>query len=449
MRISDFLYTTLKSLIRHKLRTALTSLGVVIGVCAILVMISIGLGLKESFENEFTKSPEFLQISVNNWGSDRNLKMDDAAVQKLRKIEGVNTATAEWYVGDVPFNIKTPDDRYVTTHMNIVGTYTDNLEQLGYSFLTGRGFGENEKPYTMVVGDKFVYSFEDTRQSGKKRRRYYYSFGKNNKIQEPFFNNEYMIKKPFVLFAPYPKKDPDDDNEKLRYVEFEPNIIGTVESKNNNYRIQEAALMDINDVKRLLEKYYRQIDSKKKVTVEFDEITVYCKGINDVEGVNKAIKDMGYGTFSLQDIREQAQKQLMVIQLVLGGLAGISLFVAAIGIANTMVMSVIERTREIGIMKVIGAKLSTIRIMFLMEAGMIGLLGGIVGVIFSYGASMAVNMFAQNMGQFGPTASKISIMPPWLVMFALLFSVFIGLLFGFLPANKAVSVSALEAIKHD
>ena len=143
-----------------------------------------------------------------------------------------------------------------------------------------------------------------------------------------------------------------------------------------------------------------------------------------------------------------------MIQLVLGGLAAISLFVAAIGIANTMVMSIYERTREIGVMKVIGAEVKDIRVLFLMEAGMIGLIGGVVGVGLSYAASYALNTFAggffgeQMMGQTGG-GGTISVIPVWLVLFALAFSILIGVIFGFLPANRAVKISALEAIKHD
>ena len=146
------------------------------------------------------------------------------------------------------------------------------------------------------------------------------------------------------------------------------------------------------------------------------------------------------------------QGQLMIIQLVLGGLAAISLLVAAIGIANTMIMSIYERTREIGIMKVLGCFISNIRIMFLMEAGMIGLLGGGIGVLISYIISFFMNKFGSGlmssmMGTDGST--PISIIPLWLVLLALIFSSFIGLISGFYPANRAVKISALEAIKNE
>ena len=147
----------------------------------------------------------------------------------------------------------------------------------------------------------------------------------------------------------------------------------------------------------------------------------------------------------------------------LGGLGAISLFVAAIGITNTMIMSISERTREIGIMKALGCYVRDIRLLFLMESGTIGLLGGIIGLIFSLLISVGINLFAMGaIGEGGITAqtllqaliggeevSRVSAISPGLMMFAIVFSVFVGLASGYYPANKAVKIPALEAIKHE
>ncbi len=143
-----------------------------------------------------------------------------------------------------------------------------------------------------------------------------------------------------------------------------------------------------------------------------------------------------------------------MVQMVLGCLAAISLLVAAIGITNTMIMSIYERTREIGIMKVLGCFISNIRVVFLMEAGMIGLLGGAIGTVISYIISAVMNTlgsdtFANMFGIYTDGSSPISIIPIWLVLLALAFSTIIGLISGFYPANRAVKISALEAIKNE
>ena len=142
----------------------------------------------------------------------------------------------------------------------------------------------------------------------------------------------------------------------------------------------------------------------------------------------------------------------------LGGIGAVSLLVAAIGITNTMVMSVTERTREIGIMKALGCYVRDIRMMFLGEAGAIGFLGGVIGCMFSGIISLGINLLI--LGGFswehvkqaivgGDGVTRLSVIPPWLFIFAILFSMAIGLISGFGPSNKAVSIPALDAIKNE
>ena len=142
-----------------------------------------------------------------------------------------------------------------------------------------------------------------------------------------------------------------------------------------------------------------------------------------------------------------------MIQLILGGLGAVSLFVAALSIANTMTMAIYERTREIGVMKVLGCKLSKIREMFLLEAGMIGFVGGLIGIAVSYLLSFALNYFGpmlQTVVMMLPMyGSKMSVIPVWLALLGLLFSTAIGVVSGIMPANRAVKISALEAIRHE
>ena len=137
------------------------------------------------------------------------------------------------------------------------------------------------------------------------------------------------------------------------------------------------------------------------------------------------------------------------MQAILGGIGAVSLLVAAIGIANTMVMSIYERTKEIGIIKVLGADIADIRRLFLLEAGLLGLGGGIIGLLVSYGSSWLLNQiagsFMMNMGG----GSKISIIDPQLALGALIFATLIGLVSGYAPALRAMRLSALEAIRND
>ncbi len=138
---------------------------------------------------------------------------------------------------------------------------------------------------------------------------------------------------------------------------------------------------------------------------EYEQVLVKVDDATNVKKIQDKIKDEGFETHSLTDILEEMNKVTGIIQAVLGGIGAISLLVAAIGITNTMVMSIYERTKEIGVMKVIGASLRDIKRLFLFESALIGLLGGILGIIFSKILSLIVNMFSASfsgsMG-FGP-----------------------------------------------
>ncbi len=139
-----------------------------------------------------------------------------------------------------------------------------------------------------------------------------------------------------------------------------------------------------------------------------------------------------------------------MIQAVLGGIGAVSLFVAAIGIANTMMMSIYERTKEIGVLKVLGCALGDIRSMFLMEAGFIGFMGGAAGIALSYGVSRLVNKFlgAGLLGMGGGNGD-ISRIPPMLAAAAVVFAVFIGMIAGLFPALRAMKLSPLAAIRNE
>ena len=166
-----------------------------------------------------------------------------------------------------------------------------------------------------------------------------------------------------------------------------------------------------------------------------------------MKDVQKSIQNLGLNASSNAEWIEQMQEQSRNIQLVLGGIGAVSLFVAAIGIANTMMMSIYERTKEIGIIKVLGCALQNIREMFLMEAGFIGFLGGVIGVALSYIISFIINFVASRQG--GDYYSSISYIPPWLVLLAVGFAILVGMAAGFFPAVRAMKLSPLAAIRNE
>lgn len=439
MRISDILSICFRNLTRRKMRTFLTALGVVIGVCLIIIAVSIGIGLSITYDEQMASWGDLTVINVYNWNS--QITLDDAAVAKMQALDGVDIATPFYQNWEMNYLFKAKNGRY-RCFPQFYGVYPEALEKLGYELKEGKYLEEHDKEYSIVVGENFAYRFYDSKKKRNNRVDPYPDA--SGKIKDPYVD---VMKDKMIISLPSQKTDANG-NIIGKDIEVKPVVAGVLLRNDANWEATNAAFMDINEMKALEQKYNKQNGIKKSSNkINYEDVRVKCVDVDSVSAVQEAIKEMGYECNSMNDGREMMQKQALMIQLVLGGLAGFSLLVAAIGIANTMIMSIYERTREIGVMKVIGAEVRDIRVMFLLEAGMIGLLGGIMGVGLSFAGSWAFNHFAAA-AMLGE-GSKLSVIPLWLVGIALAFSVLVGVVFGFLPANRAVKISALEAIKHD
>lgn len=164
---------------------------------------------------------------------------------------------------------------------------------------------------------------------------------------------------------------------------------------------------------------------------------------------------MGYYAVNyLAEYVNEMNKQLVMTQAILGAIGAVSFLVASIGITNTMIMAIYERTKEIGVMKVIGASIKDIEKLFLVEAGFIGFFGGVLGTIISFIISVILNIFGKEfllsrMPVQAIEAPKLSIILVWLVILALLTSTLIGIISGFIQARRAMKLPAIEAIKNE
>jgi putative ABC transport system permease protein len=165
----------------------------------------------------------------------------------------------------------------------------------------------------------------------------------------------------------------------------------------------------------------------------------------------------GFYAFSARSLIQQVNVLFLIVQAVFGGIGAIALLVAAIGIANTMVMSILERTREIGLMKAVGATNRDVMTLFITEAGAIGLMGGIGGVAFGaaiakiidFVAAAYINAQTAASGTTPGEAVSIAAIPLWLPIFAILFSLMIGLIAGIYPALRAVQLNPVTALKYE
>jgi putative ABC transport system permease protein len=160
---------------------------------------------------------------------------------------------------------------------------------------------------------------------------------------------------------------------------------------------------------------------------------------------------MGLGSFSIVDQLDQIRTVFLIINSVLGLLGGISLLVASFGIANTMIMSILERTREIGIMKAIGAEDREIKLIFFFEAAVIGLTGGIIGSLAAWGIDALANRLAYRFVLKPQGASFVDFfsLPPYLWLGAIVFALAVSVLAALYPASRAARIDPVRALRHD
>lgn len=182
----------------------------------------------------------------------------------------------------------------------------------------------------------------------------------------------------------------------------------------------------------------------------YGSLTVRVTSPSEVEGVEGAIKKMGFAAFSLLDTTRNLRLFFSVFDLLLGIFGSLALVVATLGIVNTLVMAILERRREIGILKALGAADRDVQQLFFAEAGVMGLLGGVFGVGFGWVIGRALT-FGTNvyLKRQQLPAVEISAVPWWLVLGAILFAVFVSLVAGIYPASRAARLNPVEALRYE
>ena len=448
MKKSDLLRMCLRNLARRKFRTFLTLVGVVSGTCAVILMIAVGLGMQKSTDESLAQMGDLTQIQIYNYNSGTGATvLNDESMEKIAALDHVVAATPLYnpsYLNAAIYAGK--NDRYKAETYNIMGIYPDAMQAFGYTLLEGTWDDAFSDEYSLVAGQYFAYEFTDTRKRSN-NQVYYWQTDRNGNTPDPYID---IMSEKLVL-----RLDNGDSTKKGK--EYKLNVTAVMqEDWNLGYQTSQGALMSIDAIKKIEAEYIKQNKIKTSESYgNYNQVYVKVSDIDYVEEVETAIQDMGYQTYSMESIRKPMQEQAQQIQLFLGLIAGVSLFVAALGIINTMLMSVYERTREIGIMKVVGCRVSDIRGIFLLEAGCIGLMGGIIGTLLSCAIAWAANHFgfSVNLGMSGWISSggtsQMFLITPWLIGLALVFSTFIGLISGFIPANRAVKIPALTAIRNE
>lgn len=439
MKISDLFKMGLRNLSRRKARTILTVLGVVIGSLSIIIMRSIGYGMENNFESQVMQQGGLTTITVNtyadimdeegNYVDMKEQKLDDRLVEKIRQIEHVKA------VSPVVQKYGSLYSGKYQSGVSLTAIDLDTFEAFDFPGLVYGSYPTQEDNSWIVFGDSMPWGFYDPYSRGF------------SQVQIDMQKEKVILK-----FEDYPV------SETKKAFTLPLKKIAKMEKTDSEYDYN--VYIDIDYLKQIYRKYCNTLsleDRKKaiKSLEEYQQIKLNVDNIDNVLEVQDKIEELGFQSYSMMQYLKPLQKASETLQMVLGALGAVAMVVSAISIANTMVMSIYERTKEIGIMKVLGCVVKDIRKLFLLEAAIIGLFGGIVGIVLGYIASWGINKFgAPVFGSlmsgnymYDMTNTKFSIIPIYLPLAALVISIAVGLASGYFPARRATKISAIEAMK--
>ena len=441
MKILDLLRLIFGNLSRRKARVGLTAIGVVIGTAAVVILVSLASGLQRSATEQLYGIGDLSQIQVMpSYGGEggpimmggggggvssesQQVLLTNFALEDLRAIPGVESVIPRDYLmagGMMKY-------QKLEAGVNIIGIDVDDLSSLGLEATEGdtalaRG--------TVVIGVMVPNNFYDP---------------KMRPGQEP----------------PPP---PQLYGQQLQMVVSKWDAQGVETRKTLSFRVvgvlketrgesDWSIYMPLDQIKALNEwAMNRRINYNKD---GYSQVVVKVSDVEQVLEITDQITAMGFQAFTPQSFVEGINNFFLVLQFIFGGVGAIALLVAAIGIANTMAMSILERTREIGLMKAVGATNRDVLTIFLGEAAGIGFIGGLGGVIIGWLAGQGINVLAmvflasQSSSMGGPPPSIEVYTPFWLPLFALIFSTFVGMLSGLYPALRAANMIPVMALKYE
>ena len=473
MRWSDLLRMSINSLKRRKLRTFLTVLGVVIGTASIVVMISLGLGLQESMYAEVEKNGGTTGLTVTGRqegamessgssgdasGEKEKKYVTDDLIKELRSLEHVKSVEPVLNLSAVAIKGKYEGS------LELCGMTPEGLKSLNLELEAGGKLPDgNSAQLELVYGNAVLTNFYD-KGTGKA----YWDTGevpdidlKNDNLflvldQDGYYQSQNTPGGGAADSGGESSGSGDQGKQpqtapKKYVVKGSGVVAGGIDSYNTD---SFKVYCDLDKLREYLKKEFRgrvipgqpsTKSGKPYSKFVYSSAKVQADDMEQVEQLSGAIRSMGYNVETNADYIDSMKKQFAMVQAVLGGIGAVSLLVAAIGIANTMMMSIYERTKEIGVMKVIGCGLKNIRQLFLMEAAFIGLAGGIIGNLLSLTMSVVINTFVSG-GSMG-ISGNLSFVPVWLVLISTVFAVLVGTAAGYFPARRAMALSPLEAIR--
>ncbi len=440
MSLFDLVSLIIDNLGRRKTRVALTAIGVIIGTAAVVVLVSLAIGLQKNATqqlygigdlSQIQVYPNYEEVKVASYGgggggymapSVQNLITDDT-IEQISSIPGVSSVIPRDYIQGGSM-LKS---NRLESYAGIIGVGAQDLSFLGVD-LAG---GDNTlSKGTAVIGSMVSSQFYDPQwRPGQETPSPPDLLGQTLKL----------------ILIKY-----DQEGNEIRK-SLPLRITGVLqESKGES---DYSIYMPLSDVTNYNEWFTgRRINRDRD---GYNQLVVNVENVDQVLDISDQITQLGFQAYTPQSYVQGINSFFLILQVIFGGVGAIALLVAAIGIANTMAMAILERTREIGLMKAVGATNRDVLSIFLGEAAGIGFIGGLGGVLLGWSAGQVINVFAlsylagQSAQQGGPPPSTAVFTPLWLPLFALVFATLIGLLSGLYPALRAATMVPVTALKYE
>ncbi|WP_353092725.1 ABC transporter permease [Tissierella praeacuta] len=434
MRIADFFYMGFINLWRRKIRTILTALAMTVGVACIVVLISVGIGYDKTYKESIEKMGSLTKIDVMppRESKGKVALLNEKAVQSFNKLDGVEVATPVLQV--VPY---LKSGKYIAP-IKLYGIDMDTASNFQLIPLEGELplKGTRVRPEIMVTDD-VQNSFADPET---------WEVIENENIKElvnPMKSNIRMAFDYETLMGQY--EEGKDGRAIPRGINYQAIVTGICSNQNHNYTtsgfIEYKRLEEImKDNKEYLPSLPDDDENEVSKLQTYQMVWVKAKDTDSAQEVINIIRAAGFETYSLNDMLESVKKQSRQIQGMLAAIGAVALLVAGIGTANTMMMAINERTKEIGILKVLGSELTDILKMFLVESAIIGVIGGIAGLLMSFGLKNLLPVLLSEM-------EVRSIIPLWLAVGGVAFAGIVAVLSALIPAIKAMRISPQVAIR--
>lgn len=454
MRFSDAVEFARTSLSKRRLRTFLTASGVMIGIGALVSMISFGKGMQRNVTQAFRSSDLFTTLMVMPGGTeapgrdpDRRPRresneqarpdavLDDAAVAAVAKIPGVAMAYPDiGFPARVGFGPGGGELRLVQVVPAAVAASRALRIKWGKAYATDADEGA-------VVSQSFLRRF---------------------KFSDPAAAVGQRIRITTVSIDPGRLATLDlgsvltGETSPVAQETYEFPIVGVTEvpALGGQASLAESGVMippgPARRIKRLPFSSVWDLFRLKGGRIGYSAVTVKLGSLRDLDPVRTEIRKMGFATFALADQFDEITRAFYIMDMVLAAVGMIAIVVAALGIVNTMVMSILERFREIGIMKAVGASDGDIRRIFFFESGAIGLVGGAAGCLLGWVTSLVINRVVDfYLARQGVPAVAYFAFPFWIFLGAVAFAVLVSLVSGIYPARRAARIDPVAALRHD